>query len=333
MRNLLIAATICSIMFTPQLLLEMPLEENVILPDISELKMLPQAEKEKKVGQKTLAKRTRIVLLGTGTPRPDPDRFGSSIAIVVDDRPYIVDFGPGVVRRAQAAVKLGVEGLEEENLSIAFCTHLHSDHTLGYADLILTPWIMNREEPLEVYGPKGLKAMTDYILKAYSEDINIRINGMGKANPTGYKVNVHEIKSGLIYKDQKVKVKAFPVKHGSWKEAYGYRFETPDLTIVISGDTVATENSVKNYDGCDVLIHEVYCQKNFDELPEDYQKYHSSLHTSSAHLAQIAKKIKPKLLVLIHQIHFYGSTPDDLLEEIREIYKGKVVYGNDLDIF
>ncbi len=314
MRNLVIIAAISSIMFFPQILLDSPVKKKV-------------------VGQKTLTERTRIVLLGTGTPQPDPDRFGSSIAIVVDDRPYIVDFGSGVVRRAQAAVKLGVEGLEEENLSIAFCTHLHSDHTLGYADLICTPWIMNREGPLEVYGPKGLKDMTDYILKAYSEDINIRINGLEKANPTRYKVNVHEIKSGVIYKDQKVTVKAFPVKHGSWKEAYGYRFETPDLTIVISGDTVATEETARNYEGCDVLIHEVYSQKYFDELSEDWQKYHSSFHTSSADLAQIAKKLKPKLLVLYHQLHFDSSTPDDLLEEIREIYKGKVVYGNDLDIF
>lgn len=134
---------------------------------------------------------------------------------------------------------------------------------------------------MEVYGPKGLKDKTDYILKAYSEDINIRINGLEKANPTGYNVNVREIKSGVIYKDQKVTVKAFPVKHGSWKEAYGYRFETPDLTIVISGDSAATENIVKNYEGCDVLIHEVYCQKNFDELSEDWQKYHSSFFSGS----------------------------------------------------
>lgn len=163
MRNLLIVAAICSIMFFPQILLKRPVEEIVTPFDASELRIKPRAVKKKEVGQKTLAERTRIVLLGTGPPRPDPDRFGSSIAIVVDDRPYIVDFGSGVVRRAQAAVKLGVEGLEEENLSIAFCTHLHSDHTLGYADLIFTPWIMNREEPLEVYGPKGLKHDRFYI--------------------------------------------------------------------------------------------------------------------------------------------------------------------------
>ena len=82
-----------------------------------------------------------------------------------------------------------------------------------------------------------------------------------------------------------------------------------------------------------MLIHEVYCQKNFDELPEKWQEYHSSFHTSSADLAQIANKVKPRLLILYHQLHFSGSTPDDLLEEIGKIYKGKVVYGRDLDIF
>ena len=44
-----------------------------------------------------------MVLLGTGTPIPDPDRSGPATAIVVDDRAYLIDFGPGVVRRAEAA--------------------------------------------------------------------------------------------------------------------------------------------------------------------------------------------------------------------------------------
>src|SRR5215203_3879707 len=111
------------------------------------------------------APKTRIVLLGTGTPNADPDRSGPSVAIVVGDTPYIVDFGPGVVRRAAAAFKKGVAGLMVAKLKTAFVTHLHSDHTVGYPDLIFTPWTLERKEPLEVYGPAGLKAMTGHILK------------------------------------------------------------------------------------------------------------------------------------------------------------------------
>ena len=145
---------------------------------------------------------TRIVLLGTGTPSPDPDRSGPATAIVVNDTPYLVDFGPGVVRRIAAASQKGVTGLTVVNARIAFLTHLHSDHTAGYADLILTPWSVGRSQPLEVYGPRGPKHMTDHILEAYREDIAIRRNDkrmLGVPEQAdGYKVNAHEIAPGTV---------------------------------------------------------------------------------------------------------------------------------------
>src|SRR5215467_4815388 len=95
--------------------------------------------------QKERNTRTKVVLLGTGTPTPDPDRSGPATAIVVDDSAYLVDFGPGVVRRAKAAVlDRNIAALEPSNLKVAFVTHLHSDHTAGYPDLILTGWTAGR---------------------------------------------------------------------------------------------------------------------------------------------------------------------------------------------
>lgn len=278
------------------------------------------------------AVKTQIVMLGTGTPNADPDRSGPAVAIVVNDTPYIVDFGPGVVRRAAAAQKKGVKGLAMPNLTRAFVTHLHSDHTLGYADLIFTPWVLERTQPLEVYGPKGLQAMTGHIVKAYREDLNIRLYGLEPSNKTGYKVVAHEIKPGLIYQDANVKVKAFAVKHGSWKEAYGYRFETPDKTIVISGDCIPSQSVIENCNGCDVLIHEVYSQKGFQKRPSEWQKYHSRFHTSTSELAEVATKARPGLLILYHQL-FWGTKEEDLLDELRQGYSGKVVSAHDLDIY
>ena len=107
--------------------------------------------------------RTRVILLGTGTPVPDPDRSGPATAIVVGESAYLVDFGPGVVRRAQAAVlEKGITALEPGNLKVAFVTHLHSDHTAGYSDPILTGWTSGRSIPLEVYGPAGINSMTTF---------------------------------------------------------------------------------------------------------------------------------------------------------------------------
>ncbi|HXU34926.1 MAG TPA: MBL fold metallo-hydrolase [Blastocatellia bacterium] len=282
--------------------------------------------------QSSLQRSTKIVLLGTGTPNADPERSGPSIAIVVNDTPYLVDFGPGVVRRAAAAFRNGITGLEAKKLNRAFLTHLHSDHTAGYPDLILTPWTLERTDPLEVFGPKGLKAMTEHLLKAYREDIDIRLNGGEPSNKTGYKVIAHEIKPGVVYKDANVTVKAFLVDHGSWPEAYGFRFETGDRTIVVSGDCRPGTSVIENCNGCDVLIHEVYAQAGFATRALAWQKYHSRYHTSSRELAQIATKARPGLLVLYHQL-FWGTSEEDLLTEVRAGYSGRVVSGHDLDVY
>jgi ribonuclease BN (tRNA processing enzyme) len=207
------------------------------------------------------APRTKVVLLGTGTPVPDPDRSGPATAIVVDDSAYIVDFGPGIVRRAKAAVlDRHIAALEPANLKVACVTHLHSDHTAGYSDLILTGWTAGRHTPLEVYGPTGLQSMTDHILQAYRIDIETRTNPEGdqRRNSEGWKVNAHEIKSGVIYKDAKVTVTAFPTKHVM--ESYGYRFDTPDRSVVIAGDTIPTEETIKACNGCDILGGRDVCQ-------------------------------------------------------------------------
>ena len=62
--------------------------------------------------------KTQVVLLGTGTPNPDPERSGPSLAVVVNDKPYIVDFGPGGVRRAAAAYVNGVKALQVKNMEV-----------------------------------------------------------------------------------------------------------------------------------------------------------------------------------------------------------------------
>ena len=232
----------------------------------------------------------QIILLGTGTPVPDPNRSGPSVAIIENDTPYIIDFGPGVVRRAAAAnQKLGIKGLEARHLKTAFLTHLHSDHTVGYPDLIFTPWVMRRRNPLVVYGPDGTQTMTHHILTAYQADITERLRGLEPANEKGYQVTVHEITPGLVYEDSNIQVEAFSVNHGSWP-AFGYKFISADRTVVISGDTAPTEGLVEQYKGCDILIHEVYSVSGFEHRPADWQKYHSNVHTSSYELAKMAAK-------------------------------------------
>ena len=297
--------------------------------------------------------RTKVVLLGTGTPVPDPERSGPATAIVVDNSAYLVDFGPGVVRRAKAAVlNRHVAALEPGNLKVAFATHLHSDHTAGYSDLIFTGWTAGRRAPLEVYGPTGLRSMTEHLLQAYRIDIETRTNSEGdqRSNPDGWKVNSHEIKSGVIYRDANVTVIAFPTKHAL--ESYGYRFDTPDRSIVISGDTSPTEETINACNGCDVLIHEARAVEMFAKLPEDRRSFGAKNHTTSEQLAALATKAKPGLLIVYHawiswwpSVEATGdqpvvlttgglhSTPDVLQREIGLRYAGQFVIGRDLDVY
>jgi len=163
------------------------------------------------------AKDVQIVLLGTGTPTPNPDRQGPSLAIVVNRKAYLVDAGTGIVRQSYGAFQRGMSALQPPALDIAFLTHLHSDHTLGLPDLILTPWVQERTKPLQLYGPPGTKAMADHLLQAYQEDILVRTSGNESGNRMGYKVEAHEVRPGTVYQDENVTVKAFQVKHAPWK--------------------------------------------------------------------------------------------------------------------
>jgi ribonuclease BN (tRNA processing enzyme) len=281
---------------------------------------------------------TQIVMLGTGTPRPDPERSGPATAIVVNDTPYLIDFGPGVIRRATAAYQNGVTalGFGGVNVKTVFLTHMHSDHTVGYPDLIFTPWVMGRKEPLEVYGPKGISAMTEHVLKAWQVDVDGRTNGLNRHNSTGCKVNAYEIEAGIIYRDHNVSVTAFPTRHEEIGDSFGFRFETSDRTIVISGDTAPTQALIDHSRGCDVLIHEAYSMASFHKVSPSFQDFRRCHHTSSVELAAIATTIQPRLLVLYHRSnagHPSVERDDVVIDEMRQSYNGTIVVGHDLDVF
>lgn len=276
--------------------------------------------------------RTKIVMLGTGTPIPDPDRQGPSLVIVVDSTPYFFDAGTGVVRRAAAAQREGVPGLRMPQLQHVFITHLHSDHTLGLTDLLLTPWVQGRTVPLEVYGPPGTQHMVSALLDAFDEDIHERLATAAGPSANGWKANVHEVAEGVVYKDERITVRAFAVQHSGWKYAFGYRVDTPDRSIVISGDTRPSPAIAKACNGCDVLIHEVYSDSGFSTVPRLRQAYHKQAHTSARQLGEIATQARPKLLILTH-ILFFGASPERVLEEVRSTFKGNVVLPRDLQVF
>jgi ribonuclease BN (tRNA processing enzyme) len=240
------------------------------------------------------------------------------------------------MRRAQAAVDKGVPGLAVTTLTTAFLTHLHSDHTVGLPDLIFTSWVQGRREPLNIFGPTGTEAMIDHIMKAWQVDIDVRTKGLEQRNLTALTVNARDVKPGVAFEDPNVTVTAFPVPHGEMPQAFGYRFQTKDRTVVISGDTSPSTTVVENCRKCDVLIHEVFSEQFRPADIPNWLAYRAKYHTTTSQLAEIANQAQPGLLVLYHM----GIGPrereisdDQYLAEIHQTYSGRVVVAHDLDVF
>lgn len=294
---------------------------------------------------------TELVLLGTGTPNACPDNSGPASAVVVNGQAYLIDFGPGVVRQCAKAYQKGIDALRPDKLNIAFCTHLHTDHTAGLPDLLYTPWVLEREKPLQLIGPKGLSDMAKYIEKAYSADLDMRLYGDEPANHTGYRSEVTELLPGkedygTIYEDKNIRVEAFTVKHGQL-QALAYKFITEDRTIVISGDTAPVPIMIEKARNADILLHECEYTAGLSQRSKQWQIYHRNVHTMSVDLAEIAKKAQPRLLITYHRIYHMNildNTIDlahemdirnqKILEEIKGAgYEGKAVNGQDLDVF
>jgi ribonuclease BN (tRNA processing enzyme) len=273
-------------------------------------------------------------MLGTGTPNADPDRSGPALAIIKDERSYLFDAGPGVVRRvAAAAARHHLDALAFPRLDTVFLTHLHSDHTLGLPDLMLTPWVLERTEALRVFGPPGTARMTRLLLEAYSEDIHTRLYGGEPSNKTGWRATARETSPGIALEENGVRIEAIPVLHGSWAHAYGYKVSDGQTAIVVSGDTKPCPALTQAARGADILVHEVYSTHRFATRPPDWQRYHRAFHTSTQELAAIANEARPGLLVLTHQL-FWGASEADLIDELREFgYVGPVASAHDLDMF
>lgn len=272
---------------------------------------------------------TVIVMLGTGTPRPSPDVWGPATAVVVGSRVFLIDAGVGVERRLAAA------GLPTNGVTAAFITHLHSDHVFGLSDLIFTSWLLGRTRPFPVYGPHGLAKMTEHLYAAFSEDIRVRTEGLEHESREGYRIDVRERGPGVVYDSGGVRVTAFQVDHGDWREAYGYRFDAPGRSIVLSGDTRPSEELVRMATGVDVLIHEVQPSDSTWHPPgrtaAAWAAYVRAYHTTALQLGVVASRARPKLLIGYHDGRRVAA--ERLLADIRRSYSGPVVMANDLQRF
>ncbi|MGY0216057.1 MBL fold metallo-hydrolase [Endozoicomonadaceae bacterium StTr2] len=277
---------------------------------------------------------TIVVMLGTGTPVPDPTRAGSSVTVIYNQQAYVFDAGPGMVRNAIAASQQkGISALYPNRIEYLFLTHLHSDHILGIPALAATYW-WRRSKRLKLYGPTGCQSMINGYYSFLQHDISLRTKGSQPvSNPTMYKLEVEEHDDNQWeFRHGQVSIRPFLVAHGDIEPAFGYRITTPDKVIVISGDTAYFDGMAEHARGADILIHEVICEAALNKQSDPWKKYFSSTHTLTSELARLANKIKPKRLILTHVL-YYEMSPQAALEEVKLRYNGNVVLAEDLDIY
>ena len=277
--------------------------------------------------------RSRLILLGTGGgPTPKPNRAQPSQVIVINGDAYVIDCGNGV---AQQMVLAGVPVSSLRNI---FITHQHSDHNADYGNLIWLSWATTLATKVGTYGPPPLKEMTRLFLEMNDYDIKTRMADEGRP-PLKDLIAVHEINGdGPVMQDKNVKVTAALVEHPLVKPAFAYRFDCPDRSIVISGDTRPSENLVRLAKGADMLVHEVMYLPALEQLiarepnATTLRAHLLASHTGTADVGRIATEAGVKTLVLSHLVP--GGPPiipDQVwYDAVRPHFQGELVVGRDL---
>lgn len=277
-----------------------------------------------------------VTLLGTGTPPPLIQRFGPSTLVQANGLNLLFDCGRGCTQRLwQKKVPLG-------KVHALLLTHLHSDHVVGIPDLLLTGWLRppwaHRDDPLRVIGPAGTVSMMSHIEKAYAWDIKTRIADQ-KLPPAGVAHNATDMKEGVVFEKNGVKVTAFEVNHGAKiKPAFGYRIDVGDRSVVISGDTKPNENLIKHATGVDLLIHQVAAARPELLKKLKFLKVILAHHTKPQEAGTVFTRTKPKLAVYYHLVNFGNKkikpySMKELVGLTRKTYSGPLMVGRDLMSF
>jgi ribonuclease Z len=256
----------------------------------------------------------RVTLLGTGTPFPDAERFGSAILVEAADKKLLFDCGRGVV------IRLTQAGVSPKDIDGLFLTHLHSDHVVGIPDLWLTGWFLGRSKPLPIWGPQGSSSMAKHLVQAFAFDIHIRESAPDPLPGKGVEIDAKEIEQGEIYNDGSARVSAFQVDHGTVKPAFGYRVDSAGRSVVISGDTKFCQNLVNFAKGADCLIHTAWSADSNNTTPSSKRSI-----ASAEDAGRVFAIVKPKLGVVYHY-----KDEEGLSDAVRKEYDGPFAIAGDL---
>ena len=277
--------------------------------------------------------KTRLIHLGTGGgPRPRTANSAPAQVIVTNGAAYVVDCGNGVARQ------LAFAGVPLSSLRHIFVTHHHSDHNADYGNLIWLAWCAGLRTRVDGWGPPPLAKMTELFFEMNACDIDLRVVDEDRV-PLLPLVHVHELSDGgRVLHDENLRVTATLVNHPPVVPAFAYRFDASDRSIVISGDTLPSDNLIRLAEGADVLVHEALHVPAVDRLvarvPNAAALKRSILshHTPVEEAGRVAHVAGVKKLVLSHFVPADdpGVTDQMWLEGARTHFSGEIVLGKDL---
>jgi ribonuclease Z len=272
-----------------------------------------------------------ITLLGTGGPRPDVARGATSLLIRAGDDAILIDAGRGVVRQLASA------GVNLPAINPVLITHHHYDHIGELHDVILSSWLMGRNQPLRLFGPPETRRIVETLIhQVYDKDIEFRVHE--SLNGAWQPVDCTDIMAGPVCETPHWRITAEIVDHGNrldfpaaFKQRWvclGYRFECADGVIAFSGDTVDCPGLRRLAENADILVQCCYMARSEINTPP-MQRLAEYTLASADTVGRIATEAKVGTLVLTH----HRQKPDALLQQMRADvaadFAGPVLLGYD----
>lgn len=278
----------------------------------------------------------KVTLLGTGTPQLNPRRMSYSTLVEAGGEVLMFDAGRAAMLQAKKS------GANLKKFDKLFLTHLHSDHVVGIPDVWLTGFLAPtfRATPLRVWGPEGVTNLTSGLRQAYDFDVSKRVAQYGGKRAAGMEFETTVVHDGLVFENNGIKVTAFEVEHLGPNTSFGYKIEYKGRSVVLSGDTIYSENLIKYAEGVDLLVHQVGYAPEAAIRENKVVARIISHHTQPQQVARIFTETKPKLAVLSHIVVFNSKGPDlspsgeeQMMDVVRQYYSGSVILGQDLMAF